>query len=52
MNGGPGLVVAGRAGPLAAVVLDVVDDVTQTVYIVSNPDKLAGLRSRGRMRPR
>src|ERR1041385_3004970 len=45
LNGQPGLIasIAGRA--LAALIFDVRGDRIQTIYVVSNPDKLRGIRA-------
>jgi RNA polymerase sigma factor (sigma-70 family) len=44
--GGPGIVVVAGDKPIAAFVLDVVDGRAQTVYLMANPDKLAGIAAR------
>jgi RNA polymerase sigma-70 factor (ECF subfamily) len=41
--GGPGVVVIAGDAPIAAFMLDVVGGQVQTVYLVANPDKLAGI---------
>jgi RNA polymerase sigma-70 factor (ECF subfamily) len=42
VNGAPGVVVTGEAGPLLAASLVVADGRVEQVLIVLNPDKLAG----------
>jgi RNA polymerase sigma-70 factor (ECF subfamily) len=44
VNGGPGVVITSGAEPISALVLDVSDGVVQTIHLVANPDKLAGVR--------
>jgi RNA polymerase sigma-70 factor (ECF subfamily) len=43
--GGPGIVVVAGDTPIAAFMLDVADGQVQTVYLVANPEKLAGITS-------
>jgi RNA polymerase sigma-70 factor (ECF subfamily) len=45
LNGGPGIVICSGAIPVAAITLHLVDGVVDTIHLVSNPEKLAGLRS-------
>jgi RNA polymerase sigma-70 factor (ECF subfamily) len=45
LNGGPGIVIASRGEPIAAVSLDVQDGRVATIYLVANPDKLVRLRA-------
>ncbi|MEV4753954.1 RNA polymerase sigma factor SigJ [Micromonospora sp. NPDC049559] len=44
-NGGPGIVVHSGATPVVAISLHLVDGVVDTIHLVSNPEKLAGLRA-------
>ncbi|MGH2585723.1 MAG: nuclear transport factor 2 family protein, partial [Dehalococcoidia bacterium] len=44
VNGGPGLVVTSGDMPVAALTLGIADGRVQAVYLVANPDKLAGVR--------
>jgi RNA polymerase sigma factor (sigma-70 family) len=44
LNGGPGIVVRSGGTPVVAISLQLVDGVIDTVYLVSNPEKLTGLR--------
>jgi RNA polymerase sigma-70 factor (TIGR02957 family) len=43
INGGPGIVISSGPTPVLAVTLHLVDGVIETVYVVSNPQKLAGV---------
>ena len=45
VNGGPGIVVTSGGGPITVLVLDVADGLVQTVHLVANPEKLAGVRA-------
>ena len=45
VNGGPGIVVTSEGRPITALVLDVADGLVQTVHLVANPEKLAGVRA-------
>jgi len=45
VNGGPGIVATLEGRPVATVVLDVADDVIQTIHLVTNPDKLISIRA-------
>jgi len=45
VNGGPGIVATSEGEPITAIVLDVADGVVQTVHLVANPEKLAGVRA-------
>ncbi len=44
MNGGPGIVVRSAGTPVVAMSLHLVDGRVHTIHLVSNPEKLAGLR--------
>ncbi len=44
VNGGPGVVITSGDEPISALVLDVSDGVVQTIHLVANPEKLAGVR--------
>src|SRR5215217_316926 len=44
VNGGPGVVATSGGRPITALVLEVSDGVVQTVHVVANPEKLAGVR--------
>jgi RNA polymerase sigma-70 factor (ECF subfamily) len=44
VNGGPGLVATADGKPVGALVLEIADGVIQTIDLIANPDKLAGLR--------
>jgi RNA polymerase sigma-70 factor (ECF subfamily) len=46
INSQPGIVTYVGRRPISAVILDVVDDRIQTIYIVANPEKLARLPHR------
>ena len=45
VNGGPGIVVTSEGEPVAVFVLDVAGGVVQSVHLVANPEKLAGVRA-------
>lgn len=45
VNGGPGVVITAGAVPISALVLDVYDGMVQTIRLVANPEKLAGVRA-------
>jgi RNA polymerase sigma-70 factor (TIGR02957 family) len=45
VNGGPGIVATSGGRPITALVLDVADGLVQTVHLVANPEKLAGVRA-------
>ncbi len=45
VNGGPGVVITSGDEPISALVLDVSDGAVQTIHLVANPEKLAGLRA-------
>jgi RNA polymerase sigma-70 factor (ECF subfamily) len=47
LNGGPGIVVRSAGTPVVVLVLHLVDGVVETIHLVSNPEKLAGLRTGG-----
>jgi hypothetical protein len=44
LNGGPGVVFTSAGTPIGGLLLDVADGRVQTLYLVANPEKLAGLR--------
>ena len=44
VNGGPGVVATSGGRPITALVLEVSDGLVQTVHVVANPEKLAGVR--------
>ena len=44
LNGAPAAVVWSGADPVAALLLEVREGQIQTIYLVANPEKLAGLR--------
>ena len=44
VNGGPGIVTTSEGRPIAALLLDVGDDLVQTIHLVANPEKLSGVR--------
>jgi RNA polymerase sigma-70 factor (TIGR02957 family) len=44
VNGGPGILVVSGDRPISALVLDVSEGVVQTIHLVANPEKLAGVR--------
>lgn len=46
VNGGPAIVAFAAGGPVMVLALDVTDGMVQTVRLVANPDKLAGLARR------
>jgi RNA polymerase sigma-70 factor (ECF subfamily) len=43
INGQPGIITYAGGRPLSAVILDVIEGRIRSIYIVSNPEKLAGL---------
>ena len=45
VNGGPGIVITAGDESISALVLDVSDGAVQTIHLVANPEKLAGLRA-------
>ena len=45
VNGGPGIVATAAGAPIATFVLGVADGLVQAIYLVANPDKLAGVRA-------
>ena len=47
VNGEPGVVVTSATRPISALVLDVASDLVQTIHLVANPEKLAGVRGIG-----
>jgi RNA polymerase sigma-70 factor (ECF subfamily) len=47
VNGGPGVVITAGGEPITALVLDVSEGLVQTVRLVANPEKLAGVRAAG-----
>jgi RNA polymerase sigma-70 factor, ECF subfamily len=44
VNGGPGVVIIAEGRPITALVLDVADGAVQTIHLMANPEKLAGVR--------
>jgi hypothetical protein len=44
INGGPGVVITSQGRPVSALVVDVADGAIQTIHLVANPEKLAGVR--------
>jgi RNA polymerase sigma-70 factor (ECF subfamily) len=44
LNGGPGIVVYSGGVPVVALTLHLVDGVVDTIHLVSNPEKLTGLK--------
>src|SRR5829696_1646443 len=44
VNGGPGVVITSEDRLITALILDVADGVVQTIHLVANPEKLAGVR--------
>jgi RNA polymerase sigma-70 factor (ECF subfamily) len=44
VNDGPGLIGTVDGEPVGAIVLEIADGVIQTIDLIANPDKLAGLR--------
>ena len=44
VNGGPGVVITSGEEPISALILDVSDGAVQTIHLVANPEKLAGVR--------
>lgn len=47
VNGGPGIVVRSGSTPVVVIILHLVDGVVETVHLISNPEKLTGLRLPG-----
>ena len=45
VNGGPGVVITSEGEPISALILDISDGVVQTIHLVANPEKLAGVRA-------
>lgn len=45
VNGQPGVVASAGGKPVTALVLSVVDERVQAIYLIANPDKLVGLRA-------
>jgi hypothetical protein len=45
VNGGPGVVITSRGEPVSALVPDVAGGLVQTIHLVANPEKLAGVRA-------
>lgn len=45
VNGSPGIVATAEGRPVTALVLDMADGLIQTIYLVANPDKLAGVHA-------
>jgi RNA polymerase sigma-70 factor (TIGR02957 family) len=44
VNGGPGVVITSGGEPISALVFDISDGVVQTIHLVANLEKLAGVR--------
>ena len=44
LNRAPGVVFTSAGMPIGVFLLDVADDLVQTLYLVANPEKLAGVR--------
>jgi RNA polymerase sigma-70 factor (ECF subfamily) len=44
VNDGPGLIATADGKPIGALVLEIADGVIQSIDVIVNPDKLAGLR--------
>ncbi|ONH25882.1 RNA polymerase subunit sigma-24 [Pseudofrankia asymbiotica] len=44
LNGGPGIVIRSGQAPVVAITLHLVDGLVKTIHLVSNPEKLTGLR--------
>jgi RNA polymerase sigma-70 factor (ECF subfamily) len=44
VNDGPGLVATAGGKPVGALVLEIADGLIQSIDLMANPDKLAGLR--------
>jgi RNA polymerase sigma-70 factor (ECF subfamily) len=51
INGQPGIITYADGRPLSAVILDVIDGRIRSIYIVSNPEKLAGFPPRSSLGP-
>jgi RNA polymerase sigma-70 factor (ECF subfamily) len=45
VNGTPGIVATSGGEPISALAPDVYDGVVQTMHLVANPEKLAGVRA-------
>src|SRR5919107_4240267 len=45
VNGAPGVVITADNGPISALVLDVSEDLVQTIRLIANPEKLTGVRA-------
>ena len=45
VNGGAGIVVTSGDEPISALLLDISEGVVQTIHLVANPEKLAGVRA-------
>ncbi|WP_369986869.1 RNA polymerase sigma factor SigJ [Streptosporangium sp. 'caverna'] len=45
LNGGPGIVVRSGPAPVAVMILNLVDGVVESIHLITNPEKLSGLRS-------
>jgi RNA polymerase sigma factor (sigma-70 family) len=45
INGGAGVVITSGDEPISALVLDISEGVVQTIRLVANPEKLAGVRA-------
>ena len=44
VNGETGVVITAGGEPISALVVDVSDGLVQTIRLVANPEKLAGIR--------
>jgi RNA polymerase sigma-70 factor (TIGR02957 family) len=44
INGGPGIVISSAGTPVVAITQHLVDGLVETIHLVSNPEKLTGLR--------
>jgi len=44
VNGGPGVAITSEDRPITALVLNAADGAVQTIHLVANPEKLAGVR--------
>jgi len=45
VNGAPGVVITSGGEPISALILDISGGVVQTIHLVANPEKLAGVRA-------
>jgi hypothetical protein len=44
VNDGPGLIATAAGKPVGALVLEIANGAIQSIDLIANPDKLAGLR--------